>query len=240
MRRSLAVCIVCFGPSIVLAQYNRPGDRAIYQDFGNQRYGMDQYGRVYQLPNQQQQPEIRIPRNCRVGNPDGRCFGAALEDCARYLGFRSLYRVSDEFRGGAHFIWTEQNGTRYVLRDQINNVLTKRGWVRGRDWDETWTKDPRWLEERLAAGFPVVTSYGGDHGVCLCKLTDTQAKYVDNDITYTPRGAYFGSTRYVSRAEFLRNWRVLGWAICLYREPDPRLRQQPRRVPNEEMWRYQR
>ena len=206
----------------------------------------------YRLPSNRapyQPGDIRIPPGCRIGNPDGRCFGAALEDCARYLGFRSLYRVSDEFKGGAHFIWTQQGRTRYVLKDQISNVLTKRGWKRGVDWDETWTRDPRWLEERLQAGFPCVVSFGPDHGVCLCSLTATQAHFVDNDGMQGPGGfRWANSDRYLSREQFLRQWRVLGWAICLYHEPERDRYYVPgpsRRVPVESrleypFWRYDR
>ena len=199
--------------------------------------------------------EINVPPSCRVGNPDNRCFGAALEDCARALGMRSLYRVSGEFRGGTCYQWTnDRNGRKIVTYSRISKVLHKRGWRQPENYEETWCGDPRWLDARIQAGYPIVVSYGGDHGVCLRKLTSTEAIVVDNNGMSTPRGFYWAnSDRRMSRQAFLRQWRVLGWAVCLYREPEARYPQYrvpylPRRAdyldqyqdPRTPYWRYDR
>ena len=182
--------------------------------------------------------ELDIRPNQRVGNPDGRCFGSALEDCARYMGFRSLYRVSGEFRGGAIFWWSGEGNRRHVERCMIDDVLKRRGWTKGRDWDEVFfSRDVRWLEDRVNAGYPVVVSIGPDHGMCLRKLTATEAVCVDNDGMRTPHGFYWAnSDRRMSRRQFVREWEVLGWAICLYHEPEELrygVRRSPYRLPPE-------
>jgi hypothetical protein len=180
--------------------------------------------------------EIDVPPNCRVGNPDNRCFGAALEDCARALGMRSLYRVSGQFRGGTCYQWTERNGRKVVTYSKISDVLTHRGWRQPENYEEIWTGDARWLDRRIQAGYPVVVSFGNNHGVCLRKLTATEAIIVDNDGMRTPQGFYWAnSDRRMSRQAFLRQWRVLGWAVCLYREPGGyRVPGPPRRVPAQD------
>lgn len=174
--------------------------------------------------------ELKIPRSCRVGNPDGRCFGAALEDCARYMHMKSLYGISACFAGGTNYSWDWMpDGTRRITYCDVDRVLSARGWKKPQNWDETWSGDPAWLEKRLKAGFPCVVSVWGGHGECLRKLTKTQAIIVDNDGCWDPwRGHYWANSDHkISRQRFLQLWQVQGWAVVLYQEPRPKAKRDP-------------